>query len=391
MITVETALELLQSQLPGASKVDVNLAESCGMILAEDIHSPISMPPFNQSAMDGYALRLWDKDHYEIKGEVKAGDGHNPHLNPGEAIRIFTGAMVPDLANTIVMQEHVEVDNSNLTLSRDISTNQNIRYEGEQIRLGEIALSASTEINAAAIGYLSGLGITKLKVWRRPEVAILSTGNELTQPGDELERGKIYESNAKMLASALTREGNYGVRLFQVDDSYDETLKRLEEALVSSDLLLISGGISVGDYDYVGKALKELGVREVFYKVKQKPGKPLFFGRKEDKCIFGLPGNPAAALTCFYVYVIPVLNHLTGKGFTALPRTKAVSQSTMISKGDRAQFLKAKLIDNRVEILEGQSSSMLRTYALANALVYLQAPPRSIEPGDHLDVINLPN
>lgn len=357
----------------------------------EDIFSPISMPPFRQSAMDGYALNLHENLNYNLIGEVKAGDGHEPKLKQGDAVRIFTGAPVPNSANAIMMQEKVEVNGDVITISHQIKTGLNIRPLGEQVKTGDIALKKGTKLTPAAIGYLLSLGITEVSVFKKPNIGIVTTGNELITPGEDLSYGKIYESNSKMLLSALYSLKFYDVTLYKVEDNYTKTVDTLDIALNNNDLVLITGGISVGDYDFVGKALNELKVKELFYKVKQKPGKPLLFGQKNNTKIFALPGNPAAALSCFYVYVYIALQQLMNRNVLELPRVKGISTNTFEKRGDRPQFLKGIYNNKKVEILDGQNSSMLQTFALANALVFAPAELTTIEIGTRLEVILLPN
>lgn len=391
MITVEEAFNILKNNivpLPNFQFMDVS--NTVGCVLFEDVYSPIDMPPFRQSAMDGYALCLNGTKLYTIIGEVKAGDDRNPTLKQGEAVRIFTGAPVPDSANAVIMQEKVTVNGQDLSLENLVPPETNIRAIGEQIKSGSKALSKGTFLTPAAIGFLTSLGHTKIKVFKYPKIAIITTGNELIEAGRTLNFGQIYESNAVMLTSSLNGIGYPSVTSFKVEDDYKSTFDLLGDVIDGHDVVLVSGGISVGDYDYVGKALQNLNVIELFYKVKQKPGKPLFFGKKGDKVVFALPGNPAAALSCFYIYVLPALKIMSGNLNFALTRIKAKSTSLVKTKGDRAQFLKAIYNNGTVEILEGQSSSMLHTFALANALVYINETTDEIKINDLVEVIILP-
>lgn len=390
MITIEKALELVEQNLPDVFPIKMKLANTLDFVLAEDVYSPISMPPFRQSAMDGYAVHFSGEKTYNIIGEVKAGDGYNPILEKGQGVRIFTGAAVPDTADTVIIQEHVTFENKKITIHKDVEPLQNIRPLGEQIEEGSLALKKGSKLTPATIGFLAGLGITEVLVYPKPSIAIVTTGNELITPGEPLTYGKIYESNGIMLYNALLKSGYNEVEIFKVKDDYQSTRDLLNDIISRYDIILITGGISVGDYDFVGKALRELEVREIFYKVKQKPGKPLFFGRKDSKTIFALPGNPASTLSCFYIYVIPALAKLSAHGFQMLKRTKANSLSNYVVKGDRSQFLKASLKGNEVEILEGQSSAMLHTFAMANALVYITPEESPIEIGNQVKVIHLP-
>ena len=391
MITVEEALKLTdQNIFPSDKNETKSVIDSLNQVLFEDVNSPINMPPFRQSAMDGYAVCLHDNLSYTIIDEVKAGDGHQPILNPGEAVRIFTGAAIPDTSNAVVIQEKVIVDGNTIKVENSIPLNDNIRPLGEQVKKGAIALKKGTKLTPAAVGFLISLGITEVTVYKIPSIAIIVTGNELVEAGKPLTYGKIYESNSSLLQSALLNLGFTNISIHQVDDDYPRTLSKLDKVISENDMVVITGGISVGDYDFVGKALHELAVNQIFYKVKQKPGKPLFFGKKEETVVFALPGNPAAALSCFYMYVNPSLQKMSGNTNYSLVKTTAKSTLNYTKKGDRAQFLKSIYTNNEVTILEGQSSAMLQTFALANALVYVPADLYNININDNLEVICLP-
>ena len=391
MISIEKAIQIIEDNTQSTTTVEMLPLSSClNKVLAIDVVSPINMPPFRQSAMDGYAVKMHDDSNYKIIDEVKAGDSHQPNLNPGEATRIFTGAPVPDTANAIIIQENTSVIDSQLTANRPITHNANIRPLGEQIQKGDIALKKGTKLNAAGVAFLTSLGFTEVEVYKSPSIGIVVTGNELAKAGKPLEYGQIYESNAIMLTSALNNLGYSNIEIKTVVDNYESTFNLLKQMLEKHDMLLVSGGISVGDYDFVGKALVENGVQQLFYKVKQKPGKPLFFGKKEGSYVFALPGNPASALSCFYVYVNIALQRLSGNLKFKLEKTTAASTSSFQKKGDRAQFLKAIYNNDKVQILEGQNSSMIHTFALANALVHISESTSKIEVDDVVDVILLP-
>ncbi|MCB9426495.1 MAG: molybdopterin molybdotransferase MoeA [Flavobacteriales bacterium] len=390
MVSVGEAAQLVANNCKTSDTVVVNLIDAVGMYLSKPVFSEINMPPFRQSAMDGYALCVHESNNYEVIEEIKAGDGHLVELNPGQAVRIFTGAAVPDSANAVIMQERTEVDGIELTILGAITIGDNVRPVGEQVKENELALSEGTKITAAVVGFLTSLGIAQVEVYQRPKIGIIATGNELIEVGQPLSYGKIYESNTIMLQAALQAADYTQLTTFKVADNYEATRLILDKIIAENDVVLISGGISVGDYDYVGKALLELGTEQVFYKVKQRPGKPLFFGKKNRTKIFALPGNPAAALSCFYVYVLPALHKMTGNPNyeTHLVNKKAIN--AFAKKGDRAQYLKAFVSDAGVEILEGQSSAMLQTFAVANALVFVPEELMEINQGDTVEVIYLP-
>ncbi len=391
MISVQEALQLINNNINKTEiVVSIPLAESLGYVLAKDIISPISMPPFRQSAMDGYALGSLEEKTFSLIGEVQAGDDKEPVLEKGEAVRIFTGAPVPSSAKAVIMQEKTETKDKQLILQETPVPNSNIRPEGEQIQKGEVALPKNTIITAAGIGYLTTLGITHIEAYQKPSIAIIATGNELIPPVQPLKHGQIYESNSVMLSSALKTSGFVNTAFYKVEDDYQATLSVLKTAIQQYDIVLISGGISVGDYDFVGKALRALEVDEIFYKVKQKPGKPLYFAKKDTTAIFALPGNPASSLSCFYMYVLPSLLKVSGYEKSHLKRDTAISNSSFIKKGERAEFLKALLQGDKVTILDGQASSMLKSFALANVMVYIPEDASEVNVGDTVQVILLP-
>ena len=386
MVSVQDAFSILQNNLPALQQVEFPLIQAQKHVLASAVFSPINMPPFRQSAMDGYALCLFEGLEYEIIGEIKAGDSHLVELLPGQAIKIFTGAAVPDSAQAVIQIEKVSEKDGRLFLEEVVKPETNVRPVGEQISVGELALEKGTLLNAAAIGFLAGLGFTSAKVFQKPNVGIVVTGNELTKPGEPLEYGKVYESNGIMLATALKEAYFENVALYEVNDDFENTKNKLAEALSENEVVLVSGGISVGDYDFVARALKELEVETLFYKVNQKPGKPLFAGKTKDKIIFALPGNPAAALTCFYVYVVPTLFILSGKA-------PNYSQSRLISiahdysvRNTRSQFLKANIVNDEANVLSHQASSMLNSFAVSNGLVFVPDGIYELKKGDKVEV-----
>lgn len=392
MVSITEALQIIEDNIFATPNSETKkVSDTLGYVLSEAVVSPINMPPFHQSAMDGYALHLHDANTYALVGEVKAGDAHIPSLNSGEAVRIFTGAAVPDTANAVVMQEKVSTNAETIQVDGSVALHANIRPQGEQVKRDSVALEKGTLITPAGIGFLTSLGITHVSVHQKPSITIVTTGNELIAPGQPLAYGQIYESNATMLASALHGLGFEKTTIKKVEDDYQKTYNLLQSAIAESDLVLITGGISVGDYDFVGKALKEIGVNQLFYKVKQKPGKPLFFGKKEHSVVFALPGNPAAALTCFNIYVRTALERRSGNLNYSVTQTQEKLAAPFQRKGDRPQFLKAIYTHGEVTILDGQSSAMLQTFALANALVFAPEEMADMKVGDIVDVIHIPN
>jgi molybdopterin molybdotransferase len=381
MVSVQDAFSILQNNLPASQEIAYPLFQARKHVLSQTLYSPINMPPFRQSAMDGFALCLHDALEYAIIGEIKAGDTHQMTLLPGQAIKIFTGAAVPDSAQAVIQIEKTSVKEEILHLREQPKSGTNVRPIGEQISKDDIALEKGTMLNAAAIGFLAGLGFTTAMVYKKPTIGIVITGNELVKPGNPLEYGKVYESNAIMLQSALSDANFNVVTLYEVNDDFENTKNKLREALSANDVVLVSGGISVGDYDFVARALKELQVETLFYKVNQKPGKPFFSGKLNEKLIFALPGNPAACLTCFYVYVLPTLSILSGNSVSYNQTALLPLAHNYSVNNSRCQFLKASIFDGEITILSHQNSSMLNTFSVANGLVYVENGEYELEKG----------
>jgi len=369
MISVSEALKHIETFCKHLEIVKKPIAKTLGLVLAEDVFSPINMPPFKQSSMDGYAFMHSDKLTYKLVGEVQAGNSEQLSLNPGEAVRIFTGAKVPDDADTVVMQEHVVRTENTIHIEKLPQKLANVRELGEQVKEGDLALEKDTVLHEAAIGFLAGLGIESVNVYRRPKVSILITGNELQTMGNALKGGQVYDSNSVTLKLALKRVGIKDVKLYQVEDNLKSTTNAIQKCLKNSDVLIISGGISVGDYDFVKQSLVANSVTEVFYKVNQKPGKPLWFGHKKDKFVFALPGNPASSLSCFYNYVLPLLKAQIGYKNYHLPKYEAIATEDIKNNFSKTLFLKGNVVNGNATVLSGQASSMLKSFAVSNALL----------------------
>ena len=389
MISIKEALARVKENTAKLDSVNVDLLNALGSVLSESIESPINMPPFDQSAMDGYALG-GDAAVYTVVTEIQAGASvTGKPLSRGEAARIFTGAMIPEGTVSIAKQEIVKRDGDTITLLEEVREGMSIRRKGEELAINELAISKGTYLNPAAIGFLSGLGIQKVNVYRKPKIAVIVTGNELTKPGEKLLPGRIYESNSATLTSVLKHAG-FDSSLVTVKDDFNSTKETIGNAIDQNDVVIITGGISVGDYDFVGKALAELQVEEVFYKVKQKPGKPLFYGKKGAKSIFALPGNPAAVLTCYYIYVRTAIRSLIGISTPMLEEREVSLLHDFTKKGDRAHLLKAYITPEGVKVHAGQSSAMLSSFVGANSLIYLSEEDREIKKGDKVLVYILP-
>lgn len=381
MIQVEQALLIIAENSTKMPIQKIPVQKALGYVLAETVYSPIDMPPFRQSAMDGYAFIHGEKHQYDVVSSSQAGDYANRKLKENEAVRIFTGAFVPDDADTVVMQEHVLVNKDSILIASMPKQFTNVRAKGEQIKKEEVVFEANTLITPAAIGFLACLGIIEITVYKKPKIAILVTGNELVKPGKKLPKGKIYESNSVMLQAALQTIGIKKIKSYKVKDNLKATKKALKDILAKNDIILISGGISVGDYDFVKEALLANDVEELFYKINQKPGKPMFFGRKNDSLVFALPGNPASSLTNFYVYVYPAIKNRMGFAEIHLPKLMRKLNSEIANSTGKTLFLKALYDETHVTVLDSQSSAMLNTFAIANSLLIVPNDTENLKKG----------
>jgi len=390
LVSVSQARALIASSLPQIKPSLKELMHSTGLAAAEDIFSPLDIPAFDQSSMDGYAIYAEDiKGPLAVQGVIAAGDGNPELLQRNHAMRIFTGAPLPAGADTIVMQEKVVVDASGITVTdTDIGIGTHVRKLGSELKKGELVLKKGTVITAPVTGLLASLGISSISVYPRLAVCLIATGNELQMPGQPLERGQVYESNIYFLQAALKPYAENLKSALYVRDDLEAIQEALAGALRESDMVILTGGVSVGDYDFVRKAADQLGIHCKFHKVKQKPGKPLYFGTRENKIIFGLPGNPASVVSCFYEYVLPAVRYMLH-----LPQEELV---TAVLKDDfkkvkgLTQFLKAYIEEGEVEILEAQESYRLRSFAVANCLVALDENRLDYEKGETVMVRLLP-
>ncbi|MFN3940086.1 MAG: molybdopterin molybdotransferase MoeA, partial [Chitinophagales bacterium] len=319
MISVSQAVSIIQDHLKGRIIESAPVANVFRHVLATDIISPINLPPFDNSAMDGYAIQYADlnKGPLEVIDSIAAGDNKNAAVTPGKAARIFTGAKMPAGADTVVMQEHVQVNDNKITIhNTEIQKGSNVRLKGVQIQRGEIALHTNTILNPAAIGFIASMGIQSVEVFRKPKIKILVTGNELLQAGEMLQDGKIFESNAVMLQAALHDIGIAIDAVYYIKDDKAALIQHLEKLHADCDVIIITGGVSVGDHDIVNQSKANAHFTTFFHKVKQKPGKPFLFGQYRNTTVFGLPGNPAAVLSCYYVYILPWMQYFCGLPIT---------------------------------------------------------------------------
>lgn len=391
MISVDEAKNIIAQAVHSLPPIKLPLKDSSGLVLAADLYAAVDIPAFEQSSMDGYALRFSVRDQaLDIAGEMAAGTGRGLSIQGLEAARIFTGAPLPEGADTVVMQEKVRVEDGKLiVLDSALQRGSNVRHKGAEVKQGQVAMAAGTRLTAAAIGFLAGIGETEVSVFSVPSVSIILTGNELQQPGLPLSFGQVYEANSVMLSVALQEAGIRNIQVLKAVDDLHAVEEVLEQALQSSDLVLLTGGVSVGDYDFVVQAAENCGVTKHFHRIRQKPGKPLFFGSRANKLVFGLPGNPSSVLTCYYQYVLPAIEallHTPG----SVKEVSAILTHDYPKAAGLTHFLKAKYHDGQVTPLHAQESFRLHSFAQADCFIVLEETHADYIAGEQVRVQLLP-
>ncbi len=393
MISVSEAKKIISENVTVLIPVSLSLHQTAGLTLAEDIYATMDIPAFPQSSMDGYAFSFegWKQCRkLKIVGEVAAGSSEEFILQPGNAVRIFTGAAVPTGADTVIMQEKIKTINGELIIEdENLHAGNSVRPKGSEVKAGTLALEKGSILSPAAIGFLAGIGTTEIKVYPDPSISIIITGNEFQQPGTPLQYGQVYESNSFALKAVLKQLQIDNIRILYAIDKPEIVTSSLQKALEQSDVVLLTGGISAGDYDFVLQAATECGVEKLFHKVKQRPGKPLYFGRQGNKLVFGLPGNPSSVLTCFYQYVIPVLEKLSSRKKILQTIRAPVSKPFQKNTG-LTHFLKGIYNGKTATPLDAQESYRLSSFAIANCLIQVDEETTSLEEGELVDVYLLP-
>ena len=368
--------------LPGES---VPLSQAHDRILADSVTAPISLPAFDNSAMDGYALRAADVSTasathpalLKCVGAIPAGSVFVGSVQPGTCVRIFTGSPLPAGADAVVMQEDTQAASETVEVLDAVKPWENVRLAGQDLKKGEVAVHAGERVNSCRTALLGALGVAQVHVSRRPIIGILSTGNELIEPGAALNAGQIYESNRVALAQLVTAAGGVARPLPLVRDEPAATAAALSGALSECDAVLTTGGVSVGEHDLVKASFESLGGSLDFWKVNLKPGKPFVFGQLHEKFLFGLPGNPVSAFVTFLLLVRPALLKMQGASKVQLPSHPAILGEDFHNRGDRRHFMRVAVDEAGVARNTGlQASHALSSLASANAL--LDVPPRTM-------------
>ena len=355
----------------------VSLAQSAGRVLAGEVLSAVDLPRFDNSAMDGYAVRATDAGKgakLRCIGEVPAGSSFENEVGEGECVRIFTGSLMPAGVNAVVMQEDTRVEGDTIEITDGAKPFEHVRLRGEDVKAGEVIGSAGERLHGGRLQLLGSAGVGEVSVHRQPIVGVLATGDELREPGEDLGAGGIHESNRLALAELIRQCGAEPRVQPLVRDTMEATMTALQTAFAECDAVVTSGGVSVGEHDYVKAAFEKLGGSLGFWRVKIKPGKPFVFGRLVDKPLFGVPGNPVSALVTFLVLVRPALMQLQGAADLNLPAHPGILADPLANRGDRRHFMRVRVdAQGTVHATGLQASHAVGSLGQANGLVDVPA------------------
>ncbi len=396
MLTYEEALTQILAQAVPLAPVPTPLADALGLALAEDLTTPHDLPPFDNSSMDGFAVRFADLQTIPatlpVAGEIAAGALDIPALLPGQALRIMTGAPMPDGADTVVPVEDTQASaDGRITFLEAVQRGQHIRRAGEEVRRGSVVVPHGSRLRPAEIGMAATVGRAKLLARPKPRVAVISTGDELVEPGRALRRGQIYNSNAYAIAAQVTDAGGIVTQRLHARDT-PESLREAFDSCAGADILITSGGVSVGDFDYVKAVFAERGTMD-FWRVAIRPGKPLAFGQWGQTLFFGLPGNPASSMVTFELFVRPALRKLAGHSQFTRPEINAVlTEPAEHAPGRRSYqraIVSAESGKNFVRTTGAQGSGMLSPLVQANALLVLPSDTAFFAAGTEVTVLLL--
>jgi len=401
MIPVADAIQIVLDQTTSLPAESVALSDALGRILAENIVADSDLPPFDRAQMDGYAIRAADianaPARLRIVGESAAGAGWHHEMRAGEAVRIMTGAPVPAGADAVQQVELTrEVDNADFVeILEPVKTGRSIVRQADEIKVGETVLRAGEEVNAAMIATLASFGYARVKVSRRPRVAVMATGSELVDVSQKPGRDQIRDSNNYTIAAYASLAGATVERLPLAGDDTEELKRQIAKAAASSDVLITSGGVSMGVYDFTKAALKELGAEIFFERVALRPGKPTVFARLGETLVFGLPGNPVSVTVTFNLFTRAALRSMQGAKSVTLPKETAALSRDLKGSFDRESYLPAILRSDEkgtllAEPLKWGGSSDFVSFARATALINVPAGGKLIPAGSIVDVVRIP-
>ncbi len=402
MLSYEDARSLVFQKIKPLGKCTQPLTESLGFALSEDILAPHGIPSFDNSGVDGYAVQSQDIAQASIVnpvllenlGYIAAGDSINQNMHSGQCIQIATGALLPKGADSVVMKEDVEIKGAEIIFTQPIKEKENVRYLGEDIPEGDTIIKAGTVIGPAQIATLATFGFSHVPLYQVPKVSIVSTGSELIDVFEKPVEGQIRESNRFMLAGMVRQEYCDILKISMVPDIPELLHQAFEEAL-KADVTLICGGMSIGEKDFAKHLLNELGVKEIFWKIKFKPGKPLFFGYRGKTIVFGLPGNPASTYVLFEEFVRPALRKMMGRRVLEESMVKATLEIPITKTYKRLHFMRGLLHEQngeyRVRPLKFQGSHSIGSLVASNALIRVEADSPNIPAGNKVSVRPLRN
>ena len=376
MISVEEALSHLFELAAPTGTETVPLIEAAGRVLAEDAVASRNQPPFAASAMDGYAIIGAEADlhaQFKVIGESAAGHGFEGTLKPGQAVRIFTGAPMPEGASHVVIQEDTQRTGDLVTIVAPQEGGNNVREQGTDFRIGD-SLAAPRRLTPENVALLAAMNISRVHVHKRPTVALISTGDELVMPGESPGPDQIIASNTFGL-HALLRNLGAEPRLLPIARDNRESLETAFALARGSDLVVTIGGASVGDHDIVGDVAEALGMSRAFYKIAMRPGKPLMAGRMGSAIMVGLPGNPVSAMVCGHVFLAPVIRAMQGLGAAANPEHTARLAAPLAANGPRQHYQRAHVENGEIRVFDRQDSALLSVLSQANALAV--SPPNA--------------
>jgi molybdopterin molybdotransferase len=399
MVSVEEAWQRIEERIEPLDAERLPLTAAEGFVLAQAVFAPIDLPPFDNSAMDGYALRAGETEaasaerpvRLPVAGEVAAGGWQDTPVAPGTAVKIMTGAPLPPGADAVLMLEDGRLRDGAVEIRAPVDLGKHVRKQGEDVRRGEALLEPGLRLNAQRLALLASAGIPEVLVHRRARVSLLATGSELAAPGAALKPGQIYDSNRITLKTLLRSGGSTCDDLGVVPDDPAAIAQQIQAGL-GKDLLLVSGGVSVGSHDHVKQVLQELGAQTLFWRVAMKPGKPILCARLGPTWIFGLPGNPISCVVGFLVFIEPLIRRLEGQP-RAKPRyAKARLTRELHKKDGRRHFLTARVSAGADGLLEAvptekQGSAMMQALAQANAFVVAPEDCSVMEAGKTVEVL----
>lgn len=394
MIPVDEARGRILAELKPVGIEEVALLEAQGRVLAEDVRARLTQPPWPVSAMDGYAVRAADVAKVPVTlmvaGAVPAGSAYASRLNAGEAVRIFTGAPVPDGADAIVIQEDTEASGGRVTVKEASTVGRHIRVAGLDFKAGEVGVSAGRRLTARDVGLSAAMNVPWLRVHRRPRIAILATGDEIARPGDPVGPNQIVSSNSYALAAVARALGAEPVVLGIAKDTVEDTIAKVEGAR-GTDLLVTTGGASVGDHDLVQKALATRGLSVDFWKIAMRPGKPLMWGRLGDLPVLGLPGNPVSTLVCALIFLKPAIETLSGLDAQAASLVDARLGADLAANDHRQDYLRSTLSQSDGALtatpFPKQDSSMMSLLSRSDGLIVRPPKDPARKAGDTVRVL----